>query len=112
MNLLDFAVTPMWRVFEEVGRLAREAGVEPAGSELIGLVPQAALLATADHAGVDGGLGLEGRLAGAAGWLRMTGFEPDMALELRLARARDGAGQGASAGASGVPPGAARASSA
>ena len=27
MNLLDFATTPIWRVWEEVGRVAAEDGV-------------------------------------------------------------------------------------
>ena len=51
MNLLDFAVTPLWRVWEAVAAEARAAGVEPAESELIGLAPLAAFLDVADHAG-------------------------------------------------------------
>ena len=42
MNLLDFATTPMWRVWDEVARLAAEDGVGLAESELIGLAPLAA----------------------------------------------------------------------
>ena len=52
MNLLDFARTPMWRVWEEVARLAAEEGVGCARSELIGLAPQAAFDDVAAHAGV------------------------------------------------------------
>ena len=52
MNLLDFSVTPIWRVWEEVERLAGEAGVGLRESELIGLAPVAALTAVADHCGV------------------------------------------------------------
>jgi glutamate formiminotransferase len=87
MNLLDTTVTPVWRVWEEVERLAREAGVTLRESELIGLAPQAALLATADHAGVDPTLPLEERLAGGAAAVRIRDFSPAMALELRLAGA-------------------------
>jgi glutamate formiminotransferase len=43
MNLLDFTVTPPAVAFDAVARLAAAAGVEVAGSELIGLVPEAAL---------------------------------------------------------------------
>ena len=51
MNLLDFAVTPLWLVWDTVRELAAEDGVELAESELIGLAPLAAFLAVADHAG-------------------------------------------------------------
>ena len=51
MNLLDFSVTPLWRVWEEVGRAATEAGVGLRESELIGLCPLAALADVADHIG-------------------------------------------------------------
>ena len=43
MNLVDFEVTPILRVFEAVELLAREAGVGIHESELIGLAPAAAL---------------------------------------------------------------------
>ncbi len=39
MNLIDIDATPLWQVVEEVERLARERGVEVAGSELVGLMP-------------------------------------------------------------------------
>ncbi len=51
MNLLDFSVTPLWRVWEAVEAEAHAAGVELAESELIGLAPTAAFLAVADHVG-------------------------------------------------------------
>jgi glutamate formiminotransferase len=88
MNLLDFGVTPLWRVWEAVEVEARAAGVEPAESELIGLAPLASLLDVADHAGaaVDGPV--EDRLAAAARFLRLRDFSPLQALELRLAAAR------------------------
>jgi glutamate formiminotransferase len=88
MNLLDFAVTPIWRVWEEVGNLAGDAGVGLRESELIGLAPVAALNDVADHCYVDRSLPIEDRLERAAGWLRIRDFDPTMALELRLAALR------------------------
>jgi glutamate formiminotransferase len=87
MNLLDFTVTPLWRAWEAVAELAATEGVELRESELIGLAPLAAFADVADHAGVAEDLPVEGRLAGAARWLRLREFEPTMALELRLAAA-------------------------
>ena len=50
MNLLDHAVTPVRAVYDAVAAAAREAGVGVRESELIGLVPEAALDAeTAQH---------------------------------------------------------------
>jgi glutamate formiminotransferase / 5-formyltetrahydrofolate cyclo-ligase len=85
MNLLDHTVTPMWQVWQAVGELARAEGVDVRESELIGLCPLAALVAVADHAGVDGALPDDRRISAAAEWLRIRGFDPSMALELRLA---------------------------
>lgn len=90
MNLLDTAVTPVWRVWEEVAALAREEGTEAAESELIGLAPLAALLAVADRAGADPGLPVEARLAAAAAAIRLRDHTPLQALELRLAAAAGG----------------------
>ena len=42
-NLTDFEVTPILQVYSAVARLAKEAGVAIAESELIGLAPRAAL---------------------------------------------------------------------
>lgn len=47
MNLIDIDATPLWRVVEEVERLARDRGVEVAGSELVGLMPAAVAWASA-----------------------------------------------------------------
>ena len=88
MNLLDFAVTPMWLVWDSVRELAVEDGVELAESELIGLAPQAALLGVADRAGAFAGDPVESRLAAAAAYLRLRDFSPLQALELRLEAAR------------------------
>jgi len=50
MNLLDFQVTSMRRVFDEVAKLATARGVAVDHSELVGLAPAAALdAATAQH---------------------------------------------------------------
>ena len=49
MNLLDFRVTPLWRVWETVRAEAAEDGIELHESELIGLAPLAAFLDVADH---------------------------------------------------------------
>ena len=84
MNLLDFTVTPLWRVWEAVRAEAAEDGVELAESELIGLAPLAAFLDVADHAGVRSSAPLEKRLAAAAAFLELRDFSPLQALELRL----------------------------
>jgi len=88
MNLLDFSVTPMWRVWETVTALAADEGVTARESELIGLVPLAALVDVADHAAISPALAVEERITQAAAWLKARDFEPTMALELRLAAAQ------------------------
>ena len=93
MNLLDFAVTPLWLVWESVAALAAQDGVELAESELIGLAPLAALLAVADHADAPSDDPVEVRLAAAATYLRLRDFSPLQALELRLEAARGGVGR-------------------
>ncbi|MGB5036084.1 MAG: glutamate formimidoyltransferase [Blastocatellia bacterium] len=49
MNLTDYSTTPMHVAFEAVRRAADGAGVTILGTELIGLVPQDAIAATAGH---------------------------------------------------------------
>lgn len=49
MNLVDFKQTPLHVVTEEVARLAREEGTEFDRAELIGLIPQEALIQAAAH---------------------------------------------------------------
>lgn len=93
MNLLDFAVTPLWQAWEAVRAEADAAGVELAESELIGLAPLAAFLDVADHAGAPPDAPVEDRLAAAAAFLRLRDFSPLQALELRLAAARGDARQ-------------------
>ena len=67
MNLTDYRVTPMHRALQAVQAEAVKLGVEVAGSELIGLAPQAAL----DQAAV------------AA--LQLERLAPDQILETRIA---------------------------
>ena len=88
MNLLDFAVTPIWRVWETVADIAAEDGVGLAESELIGLAPVAALFDVADRAGAPADAPTEVRLAAAAAHIRLRDFSPLQALELRLEAAR------------------------
>ncbi len=92
MNLLDFAVTPLWLVWESVAALAAQDGVGLAESELIGLAPLAALLAVADRADAPSDDSVEVRLAATATYLRLRDFSPLQALELRLEAARSGVG--------------------
>jgi glutamate formiminotransferase len=68
MNLLDYRVTPPAAAFAAVADLAARAGARVVRSEVVGLVPAAAL------AGTD------------PAELRLDGFTPDLLLEQRLAR--------------------------
>lgn len=49
MNLTDYTTTPMHTAFEAVRAAADRSGVEILGTELIGLVPQDAIAATAEY---------------------------------------------------------------
>jgi glutamate formiminotransferase / 5-formyltetrahydrofolate cyclo-ligase len=49
INMTNFEKTPLHRVFETVKFEAERHGVAVVGSEIVGLVPQAALLAAASH---------------------------------------------------------------
>lgn len=71
MNLVDYHGTPVHRAFEMVRREAERYGVPLLGSELIGLIPQDALIAAAEY------------------YLRMTEFDRSRVLEIRLAEALD-----------------------
>lgn len=48
MNMVNYEGTPIYRVFEAVKREAERYGVTVIGSEIVGLVPQAALNASSD----------------------------------------------------------------
>jgi glutamate formiminotransferase len=69
MNLLDYRVTPPAVAFAAVAGLAERAGARVEASEIVGLVPAAALDGT-DPAD-----------------LRLRGFTPDKLLETRLLQA-------------------------
>jgi glutamate formiminotransferase/formiminotetrahydrofolate cyclodeaminase len=71
MNLVNYEATPLFRVFEMVKREADRYGVHIAGSEIIGLIPQAALNACADF------------------YLQIENFSADLVLEQRLQAALD-----------------------
>jgi glutamate formiminotransferase len=49
INMTNFEKTPLHRVFETVRSEAARHGIAVVGSEIVGLVPQAALLAAAEH---------------------------------------------------------------
>jgi glutamate formiminotransferase len=88
MNVLDFRVTPLWRVWETVRAEAAEDGIELYESELIGLAPLAAFVDVADHVEAPADGTVEDRLTAAASYLHLRDFSPLQALELRLAAAR------------------------
>jgi glutamate formiminotransferase len=69
MNLTDYEVTPIARVFDAVSTLAREERIDVAESEIVGLVPAAALADTTEA------------------HLRLSRFSSDQILEHRLAAA-------------------------
>jgi glutamate formiminotransferase len=66
MNLTNFEKTPMLRVFDAVKQEAARYGVAVLESEIVGLVPAAALVAT------------------AAQYLQLTTFTSNQILENRL----------------------------
>jgi glutamate formiminotransferase / formiminotetrahydrofolate cyclodeaminase len=68
MNLTDYETTSVEVVFEAVRREAAAAGVDVAGSEIVGLIPQKAL----DQV--------------AAAYLQVENYKPSMILENRLAQ--------------------------
>jgi glutamate formiminotransferase len=69
MNLTNFEKTPIFRVFETVKREAERYGVTVLESEIVGLVPSAALTGAAEF------------------YLQLARFGPDQILEARLRRA-------------------------
>lgn len=69
MNMTDFKRTPLFRVFETVRAEAARYGVGVVGSEVVGLIPNQALLDAADY------------------FLRLENFKVDQILERKLADA-------------------------
>lgn len=66
INLTNYEKTPMFRVFDAVKCEAARYGVNVLESEIVGLVPAAALVGTAEH------------------FLQLTAFTPDQILENKL----------------------------
>jgi len=66
MNLTNYEKTPIFRVFEAVKREAARHGVQVLESEIVGLVPSAALHAAAEY------------------YLQIEGFRADQVLENKL----------------------------
>ena len=66
MNLTNYEKTPIFRVFEVVKREAARYGVNVLESEIVGLVPSAALLQAAEY------------------YLQLEGFSADQVLENKL----------------------------
>src|SRR3954466_15424827 len=69
MNLTNYEKTPIFRVFEVVKREAARYGVQVLESEIVGLIPSAALHAAAEH------------------YLQIEGFKADQVLEHKLRQA-------------------------
>lgn len=49
MNLTDFLTTNLHQAFEECEKDAREINVSTCGSQIVGLIPLEAILASADY---------------------------------------------------------------
>lgn len=69
MNVVNYEATPLFRVFDLVKREAERYGVAVTGSEIIGLVPQAAINACGEY------------------YLQIDNFSEDLILENRLHQA-------------------------
>ena len=72
MNLVDYEKTRVHQAFEAVRREARRYGVDVVGSEIVGLIPQAALDRSAEY------------------FLQIENFTPGLVLENRIAAAFSG----------------------
>jgi glutamate formiminotransferase/formiminotetrahydrofolate cyclodeaminase len=80
MNLVDYEKTQLHHAFEAVRREAERYGVAVAGSEIVGLIPQAALDRAAEY------------------YLRIENFAHGVVLENRIEAAVRAKGEGKSAG--------------
>ncbi len=67
INMVNFKKTPLFRVFEAVKREAARYGVNVVSSEIVGFVPEEALLETADF------------------YLQFENFDPSQVLERKIA---------------------------
>ncbi len=66
MNMVDYTKTPLYRVFDVIEREAKRYGVNVVGSEIVGLLPMAALIDVADY------------------YLRLESFDHSQILEKRM----------------------------
>jgi len=66
MNILDYNVTPIFKVFDKIKEEAKKKGVEVVGSEVIGLIPMDALIDVSED------------------YLKIENFKKDQILEKRL----------------------------
>ena len=66
MNMVDYTKTPLFRVFDAIEREAKRYGVNVIGSEIIGLLPMAAMIDVADY------------------YLRVENFDHNQILEKRM----------------------------
>jgi len=83
MNLVDLDATPIYRAYELVRVEARRFGVGILDSEIVGLVPERALVDTVRY------------------YLGLSGFKDDQVLEARLAKAQKPGGIKSAAASSG-----------
>ena len=79
MNLVNYTKSPVFRVFEMIKSEAERYGVMVTSSEIVGLVPQAALMDVADF------------------YLRLENFTAEQVLENKLKQVMSGAAGGGSA---------------
>jgi glutamate formiminotransferase/formiminotetrahydrofolate cyclodeaminase len=75
MNLVDYEKTSLHHAYSAVRREAERYGVQVAGSEIVGLVPQAALERASEH------------------FLQIENFAPGLVLENRISAAFEGKGE-------------------
>lgn len=66
MNMVDYTKTPLYRAFDFIEREANRYGVNVIGSEIIGLLPMAAMIDVADY------------------YLKVENFDQDQILEKRM----------------------------
>jgi glutamate formiminotransferase/formiminotetrahydrofolate cyclodeaminase len=78
MNLVRYPKSPIFRVFETIKREAARYGVNVLSSEIVGLVPQEALLDVADY------------------YLQLENFTPEQVLEEKMRRAGVGSSKSSS----------------
>ncbi len=71
MNMTNYTVTPLWKTYEKVCEEAAKAGVPVVESEIVGLLPEAALIDCAEH------------------YLKPKGFSHEQILEYKLRAAQE-----------------------